>query len=165
MIFFSVGTHEVPFDRLVEAADVVQRREPVVLQYGPSRKQTACSVSVAYLAFDDVVSYIQRARAVVMHAGVGSIMISLANGKRPFVVPRRHHLGEHVDDHQLELALRLEAAALVTVVEDPADLPEVLATPVTAPGRLDDVPWLGNELGKYLAAYLGRTPGAALTAP
>ena len=60
----------------------------------------------------------EQARVVVCHAGVGSIMLARRCGKRPIVVPRRLHLGEAVDDHQLPIARRLHANGVVTLLED-----------------------------------------------
>lgn len=155
MIFISVGTHEAPFDRLLRAVDELQLDEQIIIQHGPSRVRSAGAVESEFLSFDEVVDYIRQARAVVMHAGVGSVMISLANGKRPIVMPRMHRYGEHVDDHQLELARRLEANGLVTVVEDAAALAESLARPTEPPGRMSGIPWLGTDLREYLAEQLG----------
>lgn len=155
MIFISVGTHETPFDRLLHAVDDLQLDEQIVVQHGPSRVRCERAVESEYLSFDEVVDYIRDARAVVMHAGVGSVMIALANGKRPIVMPRLHRLGEHVDDHQLELARRLEANGLVTVVEDSATLAESLARAAEPPGRMSGIPWLGTDLREYLAEHLG----------
>ena len=90
-----------------------------------------------------------------MHAGVGSVMISLANGKRPIVMARRHEFGEHVDDHQVELARRMEANGLATFVDDAETLPAALVGTVQAPGRMSGVAWLGDDLGRYLAEQLG----------
>ena len=155
MIFVSVGTHEAPFDRLLRAVDELRLDEQIVIQHGPSLIRSASAVESEFLSFDEVVDYIRQARAVVMHAGVGSVMISLANGKRPIVMPRMHRYGEHVDDHQLELARRLEANGLVTVVEDAAALAESLARPTEPPGRMSGIPWLGTDLREYLAEQLG----------
>ncbi len=58
----------------------------------------------------------------VCHAGVGSIVLARRYGLRPIVVPRKHELGEHVDDHQLELSRRLAQSGIVTLVEDERDL-------------------------------------------
>jgi UDP-N-acetylglucosamine transferase subunit ALG13 len=155
MIFVSVGTHEAPFDRLLHAVGELQLDEQVVVQHGPSDVRTDNAVEAEYLPFDDVVAYIRAARAVVMHAGVGSVMIALANGKRPIVMARLHRFDEHVDDHQLELARRLEAIGLVTVVEDSAALSNALARAAEPPGEITGIPWLGNDLRKYLAEHLG----------
>ena len=45
-------------------------------------------------------------------------MLARRCGKRPIVVPRRLHLGEAVDDHQLPIARRLDATGIVTLLED-----------------------------------------------
>jgi UDP-N-acetylglucosamine transferase subunit ALG13 len=75
----------------------------------------------------DLAALVREARVVVTHAGVGSILLCLTNGRSPVVVPRLKRFGETVDDHQLESARRFAAAGLVTLVEDPADLPAALA--------------------------------------
>ena len=154
MIFVSVGTHEAPFDRMLNAVDELRLEEALVVQHGPSTVRVENALEAEYLPFDEVVKYVQDARAVLMHAGVGSVMIALANGKRPIVMPRLHRLGEHVDDHQLELARRLEAIGLVTVVEDAAALGSALAQAAAPPSEITDTPWLGSDLSEYLAAHL-----------
>jgi UDP-N-acetylglucosamine transferase subunit ALG13 len=155
MIFVSVGTHEAPFDRLLRSVYALALDEQIVVQHGPSRvRSSGRAVEAEYLSFDEVVGNIRQARAVVMHAGVGSVMVALANGKGPIVMPRLHRFDEHVDDHQLELARRLEAHGLVTLVEGPEALREALEREAETPGRMSDTPWLGNDLGEYLAQLL-----------
>jgi UDP-N-acetylglucosamine transferase subunit ALG13 len=155
MIFVSVGTHEDPFDRMLAAVEELQLDEHVVVQHGPSALRLNHSAhNVDYLPFDDVVEYVREARAVLMHAGVGSVMIALASGKRPIVMARRKEFGEHVDDHQVELARRLEAGGLVTVVDDAETLAAALARAGEPPRQIDGVPWLGADLAEYLAEQL-----------
>jgi UDP-N-acetylglucosamine transferase subunit ALG13 len=157
MIFVSVGTHEDPFDRMLTAVDELELDEPIVVQHGPSCVRPGeAQRSVDYLPFDDVVEYVREARAVLMHAGVGSVMIALANGKRPIVMARRHEFGEHVDDHQVELARRLESGGLVTVVDDAESLTAALERAGEPPQQIDGVPWLGADLADYLAEQLDR---------
>ena len=155
MIFVSVGTHEAPFDRMLRTVGDLQLEEELVVQYGPSLVRLEGATEFEYLGFDEVVEYIRRARAVVMHAGVGSVMISLANGKRPSVMARRHEFDEHVDDHQVELARRMEASGLVVVVDDGDELAAALAAAARPPGRITDVPWLGDDLSAFLAEHIG----------
>jgi UDP-N-acetylglucosamine transferase subunit ALG13 len=154
MIFVSVGTHEAPFDRLLRTVHELGLDEEIVVQHGPSRVRSELAVEAEYLSFDEVVGYIREARAVVTHAGVGSVMVALANGKRPIVMPRLHRFDEHVDDHQLELAHRLEANGLVTLVEGPEALAEALGRAAESAARMSGTPWLGSDLGEYLAAHL-----------
>jgi UDP-N-acetylglucosamine transferase subunit ALG13 len=162
MIFVSVGTHEAPFDRLLRAVDALQLDEELIVQYGPSDVRCQGAVNSEYMPFDEVVDHVRNARAVVMHAGVGSVTIVLAQGKRPIVMARRQEFGEHVDDHQIELSRRLEANGLVTVVESPEQLSAALERAAEPPGRMSGIPWLGSDLREYLAEHIGPpTPEAA----
>jgi UDP-N-acetylglucosamine transferase subunit ALG13 len=158
MIFVSVGTHEAPFDRLLRTVYELGLDEEIVVQHGPSSVRSKLALEAEYLSFDEVVDYIRAARAVVTHAGVGSVMVALANGKRPIVMPRLRSFDEHVDDHQLELARRLEANGLVTVVESPAAMAEALAQATESAGGMTGMPWLGSDLGEYLATHLESSP-------
>jgi UDP-N-acetylglucosamine transferase subunit ALG13 len=122
MILITVGTNEQPFDRLVRAAAQLETDEPLLVQYGSSRVPHGVGEWVDFLSFEDLAARAREARVVVCHAGVGSIMMARRCGQVPIVVPRRHHLGEAVDDHQLTLARRLELAGAVSLLEDEADL-------------------------------------------
>ena len=155
MIFVSVGTHETPFDRLLRAVAGLGLEEDVVVQHGLSAVRCDRATEFDFLPFDSVIEYVRNARAIVTHAGVGSVMLALANGKRPIVMARRHRFGEAVDDHQVELATRLEAAGLVDVVEDGRRLSESLTRSARPPAIGSGEPWLGVSLGTYLASQLG----------
>ena len=120
MIFVTVGTNEARFDRLLHAVAELELEEDVVVQHGHSAPiHPPGATLVDFLPFEGMVDMIRRSRVVVTHAGVGSVMVSLANGKRPVVVPRRKAFAEAVDDHQLELGRRFASAGLVTFVEAP----------------------------------------------
>ena len=155
MIFVSVGTHEAPFDRLLLAVGELRTDEELVVQYGPSAVRCNRATEFDYLPFDQVVELVRLARVVVTHAGVGSVMLALSNGKRPVVMARLHRFDEHVDDHQLELAQRLADAGLVDLVEDGQALEHALARGTEPPAATTDVPWLGTSLRDYLLEHLG----------
>jgi UDP-N-acetylglucosamine--N-acetylmuramyl-(pentapeptide) pyrophosphoryl-undecaprenol N-acetylglucosamine transferase len=55
------------------------------------------------------------ADVVISHAGVGSALTALWCGKRPILLPREASLGEHVDDHQREIAEELGGRGLALV--------------------------------------------------
>jgi UDP-N-acetylglucosamine transferase subunit ALG13 len=61
------------------------------------------------------------ADVVICHAGVGTLMRLWELGKYPIVIPRRHHRGEHVDDHQLQIASLVEHHGL-GLVKDVGEL-------------------------------------------
>jgi UDP-N-acetylglucosamine transferase subunit ALG13 len=127
MLLVTTGTNEQPFDRLVRAAAELAAREPAFVQYGSSGVSHGSGEWVDFLDFDDLAERMCAARAVVCHAGVGSIMLARKCGHRPVVLPRRVHLGEAVDDHQLHMGRRLHAAGIVTLVEDERELAAAVA--------------------------------------
>ena len=137
MIFVTVGTNEARFDRLLQAFEPSPPDEELLVQHGPSGVRPPGATCVDYLPYDELVATVRRARVVVTHAGVGSIMTALANGKRPIVVPRLRRFDEAVDDHQLQLAVRLDEAGLVTLVERPEDLPAALDTTENDAGAVE----------------------------
>jgi UDP-N-acetylglucosamine--N-acetylmuramyl-(pentapeptide) pyrophosphoryl-undecaprenol N-acetylglucosamine transferase len=55
---------------------------------------------------------ILRADVVIAHAGVGSALSALKAGKCPVLVPRERSRGEHVDDHQCQIAAKLDHLGL-----------------------------------------------------
>jgi UDP-N-acetylglucosamine transferase subunit ALG13 len=109
---------------------------------------------VAFLDFAELAALMDEAAVVVSHAGVGSILCALRAGHVPVVVPRLARHGETVDDHQLELARRLQANGLVTLVADAAELRAALARDGEPAGGMDGTAWLGSDLGDYLARHL-----------
>ena len=131
MIVVTIGTNEQPFDRLIRAARALESDE-LLVQYGSSREAHGRGEWVEFLSFDELAGKARAARAVVCHAGVGSIMLARRCGHTPIVMPRRHHLGEAVDDHQLFLAKRLAKSGIVTLVEDEQELAAALAAPTGA---------------------------------
>lgn len=71
---------------------------------------------------------IHEADVVVAHAGVGAALTTLETGKCPVLVPRRHARGEHVDDHQIQIASELRRRGLsVSVDADDLTLVELVA--------------------------------------
>lgn len=58
---------------------------------------------------------IRDADVVVAHAGAGIALTILSAGKVPVLVPRLATHGEHVDDHQEQIARRLERSGLAVV--------------------------------------------------
>ena len=129
MILVTVGTNEQPFNRLVRAVEALEPQELLVVQHGACDTPGGKGRWVAFLPFDELAELMRQARLVVAHAGVGSIMLARSCGKRPIVVPRRLHLAEAVDDHQLPMARRLHESGIVELVEDAGRLPEVIGAP------------------------------------
>jgi UDP-N-acetylglucosamine transferase subunit ALG13 len=132
VIFVTVGTNEAPFERLLRAVETLGVDEEVIVQSGSGVTRPKGARCVPFLDFPELVSYVREARAVVMHAGVGSIMVALREGRRPIVVPRLRRFGEAVDDHQLHFARRAAVMGSVLLVEDDRSLGAVLGSEQSA---------------------------------
>ena len=131
MIFVTVGTHEQPFDRLVEAVDrLVQQgvlTEEVVIQTGYSTYAPRCCKWQKLYPYDQMEELVRQARIVITHGGPASFLMPLQMGKVPVVVPRQHRFGEHVNDHQVEFCKALsQRQGNLLLVEDISDLGRVL---------------------------------------
>jgi UDP-N-acetylglucosamine transferase subunit ALG13 len=149
MIFVTVGTNEAPFDRLLRAVENLEH-DDVVAQCGSSSFRPKNATCVDFLAFEKLVEYVRSASLVVTHGGVGSIAVTLANGRRPAVVPRLHRYGEAVDDHQVALGRRLERSGIVTLVEDPDRLRDVSLDADPTPSAANVSSALAQDLSRYL---------------
>src|SRR5215831_2863263 len=126
MIFVTVGSSSIQFDRLLAAVDELEYDEQLIVQHGASSIRPRGAECVDFLGYDEFVELIGDARAVVTHAGVGSIITAFRSGKQPIVVPRRREFGEAVDNHQVLFAERAESLGLVTVVDDLSSLAKAL---------------------------------------
>lgn len=162
MILVTVGTNEQPFDRLVRAVEPLELDEPLVVQHGSCVTPGGRGRWVDFASFEELEELMREARLVVAHAGVGSIMLARRCGHRPIVVPRRLHLGEAVDDHQLPIARRLHASGLVELVEDAATLQDVIEAPPRPAATanrdrgMPDALALATDVRLYLEGVLGR---------
>jgi UDP-N-acetylglucosamine transferase subunit ALG13 len=162
VILVTVGTNEAPFDRLLRAVGELTVGEPLLVQHGASSVRPPNADCVEFLLFDELLDAVRRARLVVTHAGVGSVLTVLLAGKRPIVVPRLRRFGEAVDDHQVMFGRRIGAAGLVQFVEEPAGLQEALRTAAddAAPVQVVADQRLVSELRRYLIDEVGYDPGS-----
>lgn len=119
MIFVTVGTEKFPFDRLLQTLEEALRsggiKEELFAQTGSCRFKPSVFPSKDFIRFDEMRDYIIKADIIVAHAGVGTALLCLTLGKIPILVPRRAKLGEHLDDHQLEFAAKMEVSRAAIV--------------------------------------------------
>lgn len=124
MILVTVGS-QLPFDRMVRTVDEWaegQRDVEVFAQIGRSTYRPRRLEWEAALDPSEFQRRIERATAVVAHAGMGTILKAWELGKPIVVMPRRAELGEVVNDHQLATARRLQEQGRIAVALDEADL-------------------------------------------
>jgi UDP-N-acetylglucosamine transferase subunit ALG13 len=109
MIFVTVGS-QMPFDRLIRAVDewaAARGRSDVFAQIGST---DFLPKSISARAFMDPTEFrkcFETADFIVAHAGMGSIITALECGKPIIIMPRRGHLNETRNDHQVAMVRHL----------------------------------------------------------
>lgn len=131
------------FDRLVaRLVEVLPADAEVLWQTGATDGSRHGINSVSTMPADELQAAMAAADLVVAHAGVGSTLAALDTGAHPVLVARRAGYGEHVDDHQLEIAAQLDGLGLATSCEPAEISTEVLlgAARRTVTRRADAAP-------------------------
>lgn len=127
MIFVTVGTHEQPFNRLIEGVDNLKKdgtiTEEVVIQTGYSTFEPQYCRWQKLFPYQEMLKLVDEARIVITHGGPSSFIMPLQIGKIPIVVPRRHEFNEHVNNHQVSFAKDVaERTGTIIVVDDISEL-------------------------------------------
>ena len=123
MIFVTVGTHEQPFDRLLQKMDELKRdgtiQDDVIIQTGFSTYEPKYCQWSKLIPYQQMVKNVSDARIVITHGGPASFIMPLQIGKIPIVVPRQHQFNEHVNDHQVEFTRNVaQRMGMIIPVED-----------------------------------------------
>lgn len=119
MIFITVGTEKFPFDRLFQAIDEALKNkeieQEIFVQMGSSKFKPKFFRYKNYVDFDDMVKFIKKSDIVISHAGIGSTLLCLSLGKTPILFARNVVFGEHLDNHQIDFARKMETLGKVLV--------------------------------------------------
>ena len=109
-------------DRL-KASGVI--KDEIIAQIGVSRYEPAHMKWHRFMDKEVFDYNIENCDLLVTHAGEGSIMTGLIKGRRVIAVPRFARFGEHVNDHQLQIARALEKQHFIINVEEIEQLESV----------------------------------------
>lgn len=108
MIFVAVGTQKFPFNRLLESIDNLidsgDIQEEVFAQIGNSTYKPKYYKYLTFLDKNEFQNCIDSCTLLVTHSGVATIIEGLKKSKPVIVMPRLAKYGEHIDDHQLQIA-------------------------------------------------------------
>ena len=146
MIFVTVGTHEQPFNRLIQKIDELKKdgiiNEDVIIQTGFSTYEPKYCQWSKLIPYQQMVKNVADARIVITHGGPASFIMPLQiaayakkknlkvyaiGGKTPIVVPRQHQFNEHVNDHQVEFARNVaQRMGTIIPVEDINTLGDII---------------------------------------
>jgi UDP-N-acetylglucosamine transferase subunit ALG13 len=134
VIYVTVGTMFLDFPRLIHAMDAIAAAtgERVVIQRGMGSTDAAHCEVFDFKSHEEVMALNREARVVVTHAGIGCVRDAM-NARRPLiVVPRLLAHGEHMSDHQLDIAHAVERRGWGRIVLDVAELADACAAPPPA---------------------------------
>lgn len=148
MIFVTVGT-QLPFDRLISTVDAWAGRtgrRDVVAQIGPSNLRPEFIDYRPFVSPTDFSRLFTEAELVIAHAGMGSIIGAMSQGKAILVMPRSAKLREHRNDHQLSTARRFREMGRILVAMDEHELETEL-------NRIDKIP-AASSIGRYASPEL-----------
>ena len=134
-VVLTVGTDHHRFDRLVGWVDAWAAAHPdvpVLVQHGTA-DAPAHARGAVMLGYDELVAVMAAADVVVAQGGPATIMDARSVGHRPVVVPRRGHLHEVIDDHQVAFTSWMAGRDLVWLADDEAQLHDLLDAALADP--------------------------------
>ncbi len=128
-VFITLGTiRGYRFDSVIDAfLKTGLANEHTVWQLGDTHRTDALPGTVhEYLSPAQFVSEAAAADVVITHAGVGTLLELLGMGIFPIQAIRRAARGEHVDDHQVEIAELVNSTNIGVAVEGPGITEDVI---------------------------------------
>ncbi len=154
MIFVTTGT-QLPFTALVDAVASLagSLNERIIAQVGPDKTYRPEIDSYDHLDPDRYEAFFARARVVVAHAGIGTVLSAIKHQKPLIIMPRRFELGEHRNDHQNATARELEGRKGIYVARTEAEIGKFLKRDDLEPPNQGSSPKSAQLIG-YLQKYI-----------
>ncbi|MBR2744285.1 MAG: exopolysaccharide biosynthesis protein [Clostridia bacterium] len=132
MILVLLGTQNNNFNRLLQAMeeniDKGIIKDEVIVQAGFTKFKSSKMKIFSFIDKDKLSDLEDKADIVITHGGVGSIVASLKRGKKVIVVPRLKKYGEHVNNHQLQIARRFKNEGYVKYVLNIKNLAKTISS-------------------------------------
>ncbi len=100
-IFFTVGTQEHNFKRLLNHANKIENAN-ITVQKGYSKLKLNKDIKV-FEFHDNIEQFIIENDIIISHGGIATIILALKHQKKLIVMPRKKKYAEHVNDHQEEI--------------------------------------------------------------
>lgn len=109
MIFVTLGTQDKPFKRLIKSVErqieLGNIKEEVIVQAGCTKYKSKYDNMkiINYMPIEEFNKYLDNAKLIITHAGVGTILKALGKDKIVIAAARKKFYGEHVNDHQEQI--------------------------------------------------------------
>ena len=107
MILIQLGTTKFQFTRpLSEIENLCEQgiiNDKIIVQSGFTKYQSKHFEIIPLIETDKLNELIDKSTLVISHAGTGSVLGAIKKNKKTIAVARYQELGEHIDNHQLDL--------------------------------------------------------------
>ena len=144
-LFIPLGTQKFPFNRLIDTLNKYVKEglylpEEILIQSSVYEIEPLF-LHKEIIPIEQFNKYLNETPIIITHSGVNSIISCMNLNKKFIVVPRLKEYGEHIDNHQVEIAELMENKYHCLVVKDMSDL---YATIQKAPEH-SYLPWISNK--------------------
>ena len=126
LIFVTLGTQDKQFVRLLEAVEKLDIEEKIVAQIGTTDFESKKMELHKFLSKDEFDKYMNEARIIISHAGVGTIIEGLKLHKKMIVAARKKEYKEHVNNHQEQILNTFSDAGFILALNNFDDLHELI---------------------------------------
>jgi len=125
MIFVTVGSAPYNFKRVLAEIDALAPAlsDEVVIQSGYSDYAPCHVRSYSFLPYEKVMEYFKICHLVISHTSAGPLIYARKFNKPLILIPRQKRFNEHIDNHQVDIAKRMEnSSKMIEVVYDAREL-------------------------------------------
>ncbi|WP_456273205.1 PssE/Cps14G family polysaccharide biosynthesis glycosyltransferase [Bacillus sp. AK031] len=130
MILVVLGTHELPFTRLLMEIEVLIEdgtiEDEVIVQVGHTPYRSENMTFIPFMTYSEMEDLYEKARLIITHGGTGSITSGVKMGKKMIASPRWQRHGEHNDDHQLEIVRQFYDSGYILYWDEGMNLKEIV---------------------------------------
>lgn len=137
MIYVALGTMFLDFSRLVRAVDTIaaDTGEQTVVQLGMAKTIPRNCAWFRFKPAEELVEWQAHARVIVAHGGIGATLDALHARRSLIVVPRLKAHGEHMNNHQVDIAQAVARRGWGRMVLDVDELAGAVADPPPVPAH------------------------------
>ena len=122
MILVLLGTQDKPFNRLLDKieSEILKGniKQKVIAQIGSTKYHGKEIETFDFCSKKRIDDLIKKSDIIICHAGVGTIIECINNGKKLVVVPRQKKFNEHVNDHQIQITKEFAKKGYIIPVYD-----------------------------------------------
>ena len=130
MILVLLGTQDQSFERILKAiSKQIEKgniKDKVVAQIGKTRFTSDKITTFDFCSKEEIEDYINKARFIICHGGVGTITECIEHNKKVIVIPRLKKYKEHVNDHQVQITKEFAEKGYILPLYDVKNIEKAL---------------------------------------